>query len=248
MPTLVPLFAVAPIKFQLEELGGRVADGKKQDGVLMRVARLPHKKLANVHPHFFLTVDEYNQLVRFILEEPSEDSPQLFLPVGTIKSGKTALVTVIIERLVMALREEDARNGGKGISRRPPPVFLNFTFDERCSAERAAEALIVALEELAKRRGIMIAPHSKPALLALPIVARNVAKAIRETGHELWLNIDEAQGPIVGSDFASADEFAQKIKHVRSAVCGLLAEILRVSRCRGVVFCARFPRDIHVRS
>jgi len=189
-----------------------VINGVNQGAVPMMVASLPRKE--GLEPPIFLTVEEYDEVVRFIEEAPAFGLPQMLLPVGTIKSGKSTLVARVIDRLVMGLRLKDAREGGAGISSRRPPVFLKFKFKQRCTAEAAAQAFIDDLQRFARGHGVTVVPQSKTALNALAGIAGDVAEAISKTGHELWLLIDEAQGPVVGSNLATSDDFVGTFKQV----------------------------------
>ena len=53
-------------------------------------------------------------------------------------------------------------------------------------------------------------------MTALPFIAGDVAAAFSDAGYELWLLLDEGQGPVVGSDAEGADDFAAAFKHVSS--------------------------------
>lgn len=208
------------MSFKLELLGGELKDGAIKGAVPIMVARLPRKRLSGMYGSVFLPVEQYSELVKFILEDPSESLVQLLVPVGAIKSGKSTLLLRIIEGLVMALRQHDAENGGRSISSWPTPVFFKITFLERCTAEKAARTMIGELREFARSHGInMPSPlgNGSTALEMLPGFAGRVAQAVKSTGHQLWLLMDEAQGPILGSDYDHSDEFAQAIKHVRYA-------------------------------
>lgn len=230
------LSAVEPVTFKLEHLGGELVNGSIRGAVPTMVARLPRKRLSGMYGSIFLSMEEYLELVCFISEDSSQSLAQLLLPVGAIKSGKSTLLLRVIEGLVVALRRHDAENGGKGISTWPPPVFFKFTLLERCTAEKAARTLIGELREFARSHGIhMPSPldSGSAALEMLPGFAGRVVDAFSKTDHQLWLLIDEAQGPILGSDYAHSDEFAQAIKHVRYVVS--IAIVLSVDNLRFVL-------------
>lgn len=186
----------------------------------------------------FLEVHEYDAIVRFIQRPPCDpvsELPELLMPVGAVASGKSTLCHGIMGGLVMALRDEDARNGGKGISRRPLPLFFKFAFEKRCEAGAAARALLRELLAFATRNGVAVDPADEAiasqsssaaakgfaasALDVLPGVAGRLAEDFSRIGRELWLLIDEAQGPVLGSTAETADTFAEKLKAVRARVC-----------------------------
>jgi hypothetical protein len=163
-----------------------------------------------------LTLGEYDDLVTFIKEEPALNEPRLLMPVGTIKSGKSTIVAHVIDRLTVALRQADARDGGAGLSSRPPPVFLKFSFKPRCTTEDAAREFLDELQQFAREHGIAVASRTHTSLSALPHQTARVAAAVHKLGFEFWLLLDEVQGPILGSDAAAADTFAATLKQVRT--------------------------------
>jgi len=79
------------------------------------------------------------------------------------------------------------------------------------------------------------------ALDALLVIAGNVATAFSERGRELWLLIDEVQGPVLGWELSGSvedsDKIVQQLKKVRSAGAPAHARHLqdasvnRASRC-----------------
>jgi hypothetical protein len=156
-----------------------------------------------------LTLEEYGLLIQFLKQAPLMGAPRMLMLLGTIKSGKRTVLNEVIEPLVLALREDDP-----GMSRRPPPVFFKFEFDVRCEAEAAARSLVEALMRFARDYGIKVTPAIGSELNAMADIAGDVAAAFGRRGHELWMLIDEAQGPIVGSNVRDADEFMMKFKKV----------------------------------
>jgi hypothetical protein len=157
----------------------------------------------------FLSIKEYRGLLTFLEQVPISGIPRVLILLGTIKSGKSALINDVIEPLVAALREDDPV-----MRSRLPPVFFKFEFDKRCDAEAAAQDLVYALTRFARSYGISVAPAAGPALSAMADIAGDAAKAFGRRGYELWLLIDEAQGPIVGSTVSNAGVFKLKFKKV----------------------------------
>jgi hypothetical protein len=194
-------FAVAPLVFKREDVGG----------MPMMVASLQLRN--DVHAPIFLTIEEYRGLVRFLNEEPTWRHPQLLLLVAAIKSGKSTLLMEVIEGLVTALRMDDAR-----MLARPPPVFFKFAFDQRCDVEVAARDLASALRDFAHSLGVHLQPRESQPIDHFAAVAAELSEAIHRSGRELWLLIDEAQGPIVGSTLGDSDVFVSKFKRVRTEI------------------------------
>jgi hypothetical protein len=180
-----------------------------------------------------LTLDEYEELVTFIMAKPKRAAPQLLVPVGTIKSGKSTIVAHVVDRLAVALRQADARNGGAGLSSRPPPVFFKFSFKPRCTAEGGAREFLDKLQRFARKHGIAVTPPAGTALDALPDLPADVAAAVRKLGYEFWLLLDEVQGPILGSDVAAADTFVAALKQVRAHAVWLQLHVQDLPGCSG---------------
>lgn len=178
-------------------------------GVAMMVASLPLTNKVDVP--IFLTPEEHGGLVRFLTEEPCGTNPQLLLLVAACKAGKSTLLMHVIEGLVTALRIDDAR-----MQARPPPVFFRFAFDSRCDVEAAARDLAGQLRDFALSQGIRLQQRDSDPIGHVADVAKEVAASVHFSGRELWLLIDEAQGPVLGSTLAGSDAFVAKFKKVRA--------------------------------
>jgi hypothetical protein len=178
-------------------------------------------------------VEEYGDLVRFIREEPSSDTPpQLLVPVGTIKSGKsTLLARVIMSRAVeRSCRKTPAYRAAR-----------DLTF----SRVRSTSAAQQRMRRASCAQGIFVDPAeaTDTALVALPVIAGNVTKSVRPRGRELWLLAGDAQHPVLGWELSGSvtgsNKFVQKPKRVRAA--GALVHN-GTSRWRGgFVIHSRYP-------
>jgi hypothetical protein len=168
----------------------------------------------------FLTAAQVVQINRFINEKPSA-RPQLLMPVGAIKSGKSTLLHKVLPGLLSAAYAEPQRwPAGRG-----RPVIFSYSFPLGADAEAAALHLHDNLGKFAAGIGVPFDelkcdPSDKPrrAFNTLPGAIHDFAKRVRDAGGELWLLWDELQAPILASTPSQADAFTQAFKDV--SVCG----------------------------
>lgn len=158
----------------------------------------------------FLTKEHHAELNRFVRKEPRVD-PQVFMPVGTIKSGKSTIVKAVLPGMVAA-----AYASGWPSSRLRPVIFT-YEFPLGASAEDAAMHLSHALARFGRDINVPFDEESSAgaALDNLPINLEEFAECIEAGGGELWLLLDELQGPGLGSTPAMAQHFTYTFKQVR---------------------------------
>jgi hypothetical protein len=158
----------------------------------------------------FLTSAQHEELLRFIDERPSR-RPQLLMPVGTIKSGKSVLLHEVLPGMVAA-----RVSSSHWPDDRLQPVFFRYRFPLMADAEEAAMSLSRALDEFGK---FIKVPFGAPADAAtaldlLPQKLEKFARQVHKSGGELWLLFDEMQGPLLNSTPSMAQEFTHQFKEV----------------------------------
>ena len=210
--SMAPDFPVLPppLVFDETEVGGE----------LMMVAELPRGPVGSTAP-FFLTLEQYRELSRFIDEEPTT-TEQLLMASGTIKSGKTKVVLTVLPGLLSAAYADTSR----WPSARLRPVIFTYSFPLSTDAEAAAMDLQDALASFGRTINIPfdLDPTPRAALANLHTALFDFASRIRANGGELWQFWDELQAPVLGSTPAMAENFIHKLKHV-SAPRGCRAAI-----------------------
>ena len=160
------------------------------------------------HP-FFLTPAQLQQLGSFLQREPPFDTPHMLMVTGTIKSGKTRILTTIIPRLLSLYHSRAPAAAGH---RRPVVFSHTFTLGE--PAEAAAEALLASLLAFASAQGIAMPRPAGTVYRQLPDAAQALAEGIQHAGNKLWLLFDELGAPIVASSELEAVRFVQLFKDV----------------------------------
>jgi hypothetical protein len=166
----------------------------------------------------FLTKKQCAELERFIDEECSP-IPQVFMPVGTIKSGKST----VLERLLPGMIAARWKEGD------PRPFILYFQFLPGYTAEAAADHLQDALEKFGRTYSVPFekeVTHSA-ALNNLPTNLRQFAQRIKDRGGKLWLLLDELQGPGLRSTPSQAQRFTYIFKEVSMAAVNIKAFVLQ---------------------
>ena len=161
----------------------------------------------------FFTVDQIDSLRTFIREEPST-RPQALMLVGTIKSGKSTLLHTVLPGLIAA---EHA--SGKWQPQRPRPVIFTYSFPLNVDAETAAMDVSRALAKFARKINTTFDMEATPgdALDNLPENVRELCERVYEGGGELWLLLDELQGPGLNSSPSVATRFTYTFKTVSRA-------------------------------
>jgi len=195
LPAFPPL--PPPITFTSLDLGGQ----------RWMVARLSYKDGVTVP--VYLTVEQHAELERFIGEGPAP-VPQVLMPVGTIKSGKSTILQQLIPGMLAAAVAT------RWPSTRRRPVLFNYKFPLGSSAEGAAMHLTRALYSFAQAIKVPFAKEATAgdALDNLPENVRKFAERIKAGGGELWLLLDELQAPGLGSTPTQAQRFTYVFKDV----------------------------------
>ena len=170
-------------------------------------AELPRS--ANVQAPVFLTQAQHAELVRFIDEVPTQD-PQLLMPVGTIKSGKSTVLRRVLPGLLAAAHATRWPDGRKR------PVIFTYEFPLRRDALAAAVHLRHALAEFGQSINVPFdqAPTPSAAFDTLPTALRKFATRVDAAGGELWLLLDEVQAPVLSSTPNLASDFTYTLKNV----------------------------------
>ena len=158
------------------------------------------------HP-FFLTPAQLSTLEYFLQRRPPFDTPHMLMVTGTIKSGKTRMLTTIIPRL-LSLYYARAAAGHRR------PVIFFHTFALGAPAEAAAETLLASLLAFARAQGIDLPRPAGKASDQLPGAAQALAEGIHHAGNKLWILLDELGAPIVASSEFEAARFVQLFKDV----------------------------------
>ena len=198
---VLPIFPPLPVPIVFKPI---VLDGKTW--FVTHLAR-------GVSVPVFLTTAQHAELERFIGEAPNPD-PQVLMPVGTIKSGKSTIVRKLLPGMIAA-----AMAAGWP-STRLRPVLFQYVFPLGRDAKGAAAHLQDALFSFGKKVNVPFTRESTPAsaLNMLPSNIGSFAECIRASGGELWLLLDEVQGPGLGSTPAQAQLFTHMFKEV-SELC-----------------------------
>jgi len=162
----------------------------------------------------FLTAAQHAGLERFIGEAPISD-PQVLMPVGTIKSGKSTILRKLLPGMI------SAAVAAGWPSTRLRPVLFHYEFPLGIDAEGAAVHLQAALADFGEEINV---PFSRgnaqsPALYNLPNRIYRFAAKIHASGGELWLLLDELQAPGLGSPPAQAQHFTYMFKKVSEQQC-----------------------------
>ncbi len=170
-------------------------------------AELPRS--ANVQAPVFLTQAQHAELVRFIDEVPTQD-PQLLMPVGTIKSGKSTVLRRVLPGLLAAAHATRWSDGRKR------PVIFTYEFPLGRDALAASVHLMSALAKFGRSVGVHFEQEATPqdALNNLPAALHEFAARIDASGGELWLLLDEVQAPVLGSSPSLASDFTYTLKNV----------------------------------
>jgi hypothetical protein len=131
--------------------------------------------------------------------------------VGTIKSGKSTILEVVLPGMLAAEYQTSWPDT------RPRPVIFSYHFPLGATAEAAAMDLQDALVRFGRRINVPFDKEetSSSALNNLPISLEQFAASIKAAGGELWLLLDELQGPGLGSTPEDAQRFTYKFKQVR---------------------------------
>ena len=185
----------------------------KLDGEDWFVTEVVHKRGVSVP--VFLTAEQHAGLVRFVNEDPS-DLPQALMPVGTIKSGKSTILRKLLPGMIAA------EWASRGPSTRSRPVLFHFEFPLSCDAEAAAAHLQNALFMFGEQINIpfRLAHSPSAALSNLPATILEFAERVDAGGGELWLLLDELQGPGLGSTPVQAQAFTSMFKKVSILAMG----------------------------
>lgn len=157
----------------------------------------------------FLTAAQHAELVRFINERPSTRE-QALMPVGTIKSGKSTILEKLLPGMIAAAVAT------RWPSARMRPVLFNYKFPLGRDAEGAAMHFSRALHNFGQRINVPFKPEATggDALDNLPTNIRDFAELISNRGGELWLLLDELQGPCLGSTPAMVQHFTHMFKEI----------------------------------
>jgi hypothetical protein len=168
---------------------------------------------------FFLTRAELTGLERFVGERRS-DTPQMLMLTGTIKSGKTRVLTTVLPGLLAARLAADPRS-------RRPVVFLH-SFRLNAPVEESASYFADELVAFAASVGLSLPPPTNApmnALNRLPALLRQLAEYVHSEGGELWLLFDELQAPIIASTPRGASTFIYVLKRAVE-LCSPFARIV----------------------
>ena len=178
------------------------------------VATLPGSPGVATPRPFFLTPDQMLVLEHFLSCRELADSPSMLMVTGTIKSGKSRIVTDIIPRL---LARQHARAAPADACHRRPVLF-HHTFTEGAPGAAAADNWLRRLRAFARGLGIPLErPVNAMTADALPEVAAALAASLAARGEVLWLLLDEVGAPIVASPAPEADAFVQLFKDTLAA-------------------------------
>jgi hypothetical protein len=193
-----------PLDFAEEVLGG-------ERTVVANLQGSPG--FATPHP-FFLTPTQMLVLELFLSRRELSDSPSLLMVTGTIKSGKSRIVSDIIPRLLA--RQHARAAPADAIHRRP--VLFRHTFAEGAPGAAAADNWLRRLLAFAHGLGIPLErPVNATTADALPEVAAALAASLDARGEELWLLLDEVGAPIVAPPAPEAAAFVQLFKDTLAA-------------------------------
>jgi hypothetical protein len=157
----------------------------------------------------FLTHTQHTELERFINEAPSK-RPQMLMPVGTIKSGKSTVLREVLPGLLAAAHATRWPAGRKR------PVIFTYEFPLGRDALAAVVHLRNTLSEFGQSINVPFdqAPTPSAAFDTLPTALRKFATRVDAAGGELWLLLDEVQAPVLGSTPSLASDFTYTLKNV----------------------------------
>ncbi len=164
---------------------------------------------------FFLTCTEHADLLRFV-DDRCSDAPQMLMLTGTIKSGKSRLLSAVLPGLLAHRFAADPQS-------RRPVVFLH-RFQLPAAAEESAGHLVGRLRFFAEAVGLQLSPPPN-ALHSFPDIMLLVARHVRANGGELWFLFDELQAPLVASTPSAAAAFIDQLK-VAVELCSPLARVV----------------------
>jgi hypothetical protein len=158
----------------------------------------------------YYTADQIDAVRNFIREMPST-RPQALMIVGTIKSGKSTLLHTVLPGLLAAEHASPTWQ-------RPRPVIFTYSFPLGVDAVSAAMDLSHALASFARDMSVPFDVEATPgdAFDILPINLRMFRERISDGGGELWLLLDELQGPGLNSTPSVAARFTHTFKTVSS--------------------------------
>lgn len=142
----------------------------------------------------FLTAAQHKELGRFIDETPGP-TPQALMPVGTIKAGKSNIVERLLPGMITAAVAT------RWPSTRQLPVIFHYEVPLGCNAVAAAMHFSRALHNFGQDINVpfKLDTSGEAALDNIPGNICQFAERIRDAGGELWLLLDELQGPGLGS-------------------------------------------------
>jgi len=193
-------------------------------------AEVPRKSTGTTRtaPVFFIE-QQIDALRNFIREEPTE-TPKALMLVGTIKSGKSTLLRKVLPGLIAAeyaaaewqplrtLLYKGLHESVRWQPLRPRPVIFTYSFPLGADAETAAMHFCDTVDEFARQINVPFTmPTRGSALNKLPSKLVGLCESIKDSGGEVWLLLDEIQGPGLGSPPATAALFTQTFKMVGRA-------------------------------
>lgn len=172
----------------------------------------------------FFTVQQLDLLHKFIREEPNE-APRALMLVGTIKSGKSTLLHKLLPGMIAA-----AYASADWQEQRLRPVIFSYSFPLGVDAEIAAMDFSHALAKFADKMNLYFRVEATPgaALDNLPGNLKDFSELIKQKNGELWLLLDELQGPGLGSTPSMSTQFTNKFKSVSHAVGAGLSPCCRM--------------------
>jgi hypothetical protein len=191
----------APLLYSNEVLGGEPIVVAELQGTPEFIAPYP----------FFLTPLQLAEMEEFLRFTGPPSTPKVLMITGTIKSGKTRIVTDIIPRLLSLYYSQAP------IAIRRRPVLFHHEFTPDVPAAPAVRRLVGRLRSFSRSLGISLeAPEETPEDDLLE-VTRALALRIGEEGGQLWLLLDEVGAPVVASKSHDAAAFVQLFKDMLSA-------------------------------
>lgn len=191
------------------------------------------RRSESVQAPIFLTLDQHAELARFIDEEPNQD-PQLLMPVGSIKSGKSTVLRRVLPGMLAAAHATRWPAGRKR------PVIFMYEFPLGRDALAASVHLMSALAKFGRSIGVRFEQEAAPqdAFNNLPAALHEFASRVSSAGGELWLLLDEVQAPVLGSTPCVASDFTYTFKTVSTrreatpALCSTLQALLGMPSVR----------------
>ena len=167
------------------------------------------------HP-FFLTPAQFSVLEGF-LRRSGPIAPSLLMVSGTIKSGKSRILTDIIPRLLSLHYSQAPPAAGAATARRRRPVIFHHLFAHGADSAAATERWQDELLSFARSLRIPLDRPQGIAAHGLRLTARALAARIHAEGGQLWLLLDEVGAPIVASPAGEAAAFVQLLKDTLTA-------------------------------